>query len=627
MLILQTGSRNIASIRSGRIAARHGRTLAASLALLLLLVWLAQGAARAGAPGDKPDLSVAYLSLTPRYPAYEVVIAEGVPLLVDPATREPLPPTGRDAVKRRPKRGERLTATARVVNHGGMDAGPFEYSWLVNGKKVAGGRHPGLAARCVATSESASWQLGAAMFNEAVLKAGTFADFRHEVSFRGEGQRLEFRVLPAGGSDADAVEENNRREEHTDALAFVAVVRRREYNRWAGLMDPDAPPSFEDWIQQQFAALRGKFEQSAYAGAPGGIRQPVRLDLIRVLDDAAPVDTLAESHASHGWDGFVDYGPERDPAEDAGTVDWFLVRNLVRQLGIVDLANLQIAPEANGVRDTATGSPAGVGYAPPPALATEATLFSEHTVLALNRQLGMRRGFRGAYLYDVPRTCRVRVLDNNSGTVADAALTVHQAENGRIPETPVAQGVTNSNGEWPLPNVAVPTIRTAIGSTLSDNVFGKIDLNAGNGLLLVRVAARGEVEYHWLPITLFNQAYWRGQTDLATFDLRTRIPAPAGPEPPVNVAVVRNAVEPELITLNWQPSPSPKVAAYYVYRGRYPGYQWERVAALADRRLSFTEYISLLPGEKLRFRYAVTAVNLNGNESGLGRLPTEVLVD
>lgn len=605
------------------------RGSAAPGALLLLLVWLAQSAAGAGSvsASAKADLSVAYLSVTPRYPAYEVVTVEGVPLLVDPVTREPQPPTGRDSVKRRPKRGERLTVTARVVNHGGMDAGPFEYAWLVNGKKAKGGRHPGLAARCVAGAESVSWPLNGAALKEAVLKAGTFADFTHEVSFGGEAQRVAFRVQPAAGGTEDAVEDNNCREEHTDALAFVAVVRRREYNAWTAIADPDAPPSFEDWLQQQFSALKQKFEQSAYAGAPGGIRQPVRLDLIRVLDDDAPADALAETHASNGWDGVVDYGRQRDPAEDAGTVDWFLVRNLVRQMGVVDLANLQIAPEANAAPDSTPNRAAVVGFAPPQALATEETLFSEHTVLALNRQLGMRRGFRGVYLYDVPRTCRVRVLDNNSGTVADASLTVHQAANGRIPEAPIAQGVTDSNGEWPLPNAPAPGVRTAAGPTLADNVFGKIDLNAGNGLLLVRVAARGEVEHHWLPITLFNQAYWRGQTDLATFDLRTRIPAPNSPEPPLAVSVLRNAVEPELVTLNWQPSPSPMVAAYYVYRGRYPGFQWERVAALSSRRLSFSEYISLLPGEKLRFRYAVAAVNLSGNESGLGRVPSDVLVD
>jgi len=627
MLSFRTASRKKAPAHCDAGQVPVSAWLAALPVVALLLVGLARGASGAGTAAGKPDLSVAYLGITPRYPAYEVEIAEGVPLLVDSTTREPLPPNGRDAVKRRPKGGERITATARVVNHGSADAGPFEFTWLVNGKKAASGRHPGLAAHCVATAETTPWQLDGVALKEAPLKPGTFADFTHELPFRGEQQRVELRVQPGAGSAEDAVEGNNRREEHTDALGFVVLVRRGEYNRWAGLTDPDAPPSFEDWIQQQFTALRHKFEQSAYAAAPGGIRQPVRVDLIRVLDDAEPADALADRHLANGWDGLVDYGPTRDPAEDAGTVDWFLVRDLVRQLGIVDLATLQIAPEANAVREARPEAPFVTGYAPPPALATEESLFSEHTVLALNRLLGMRRGYRGTYLYDVPRNCRVRVLDNNSGVVPGAEITLFQSQNGRILDEPITHGLTNTNGEWPLPNATAPNIRTAIGSTLSDNVFGKIDLNASNALLLVRVAARGEVEHQWLPITLFNQAYWRGQTDLATFDLRTRIPAPAAPDPPVGLAVQRNAVEPELIALSWKPSPSPNVAAYYLYRGRYPGYQWERISALTSRRLAFSEFISLLPGERLRFRYAITSVDLSGNESRLRRLPTEVLVD
>lgn len=615
----KTGDRNI-SLNQALLCPR-------AWVLGVLLLPPAVSAVRAAAQTSaaaRPDLDVAYLSLEPRYPAYDTVITEGVPLLLDAATREPLPPNGKDPVRRWPKKGEQLIATGRVVNHGTAPTGPFRYVWLVDGKKVATGQHAGLAPDCAAEADTTEWRLAGAKLRQARLRPGTYVDFSHPFSWK-KGQRIELRLEPAGVGPEELSVANNSREERTDALAFVVLVRRSAYNRWAQLATPDAPRSFEDWMQLQFSALYQKLERSAYASAPGGVRQPLRIDLIRVLDDAEPAASFDEVSAANGWDGYVDSAGSPDPATQIGRVDWELLRGVARQLGLVDLAALRVLPEANAVKD-ASGQLAAIGYQPASAFGYEDGLLPEHSVRALNRLEGTRRGYPGIYLYDVPRACRLRVLDNNGRAVPDTELSVFEARAGAIEDHPVAEGKTDTNGEWTLPNRPAPPVRTPNGFELTANPFGKIDLNGGNGLLLVRIAARGETEYQWLPITTFNSAFWRGQTALATFDLRTRLPMPQSPAAPTQVKGPPSGIAVEQVPLSWTPSADQKVVAYFIYRGRYPGYDWERVGSVPAQRPRYSDEAAPPLGGSVRLRYAVSAVDLQGNESGLARLPNDVVV-
>lgn len=594
------------------------------LCWLLLATGISAVQVAAQAPVSRPDLDVTYLSFAPRYPAYDTVIVDGVPLLEDPAKHEPLPPDGRDPIRRWPKKGEQITATGRVVNHGTLASGPFRYSWLLDGKKVETGQHAGLAPNCVAEAETTEWRLEGARPRQALLRPGTFVDLSFEFEWK-KGRRIELRVEPAGVGPEEVSVSNNAREERSDSLAFAVLVRRSLYNRWAELSGTDVSRSFEDWVQLQFAALHQKLERSAYAAAPGGVRQPVRVDLIRVLDDTETASTFGEVHAANGWDGLIDYTDSRDPATQIGRVDWELLRGVTRQLGLVDLNALRVLPEANGAKDAA-GQLSGLGFAPASSFGYEEGLLPEHSVLALNRLEGTRRGYLGIYLYEVPRTCRLRVLDNNGRAVPDAELSVYEARAGVVENQAIAGGKTDTNGEWALPNRPAPAVRTPNGFELSPNPFGKIDLNGGNGLLLVRISARGESEFQWLPITLFNSAYWRGQTALATFDLRTRIPVSQAPAPPTQAALPRGSVAIEQVTLSWTPSTSKGVVAYFIYRAQYPSYEWERVGAATSHRSSYTDEVFPPLGGTLRVRYAVSAVDLQGNESGLARIPGEVTI-
>jgi hypothetical protein len=82
----------------------------------------------------------------------------------------------------------------------------------------------------------------------------------------------------------------------------------------------------------------------------------------------------------------------------------------------------------------------------------------------------------------------------------------------------------------------------------------------------------------------------------------------------------------EQVPLSWTPSADKRVIAYFIYRGRYPGYEWERVGGVTAQRTQYTDDTAPPPGGSLRLRYAVSAVDLQGNESGLARLPKDVIV-
>ncbi|HTE18053.1 MAG TPA: carboxypeptidase-like regulatory domain-containing protein, partial [Armatimonadota bacterium] len=447
------------------------RALFLGLALLPLL--------GAQAPPTRPDLDVAFISFTPRYPAYEVHYPDGLPQSLHPETGKPLVAEDADAVQRWPRKGELVTATARVVNHGGAPSGPFLYTWLVNGKKVAEGRHAGLAAECMALPQTVEWKLKGRTFRVAPLRPESVVELTYPFKWRRPGYSLELRVRPETAGLEEISAENNSRVERTDALGLAVLIHRRAYNEWARTPGPLGTYSFEDWVQHQVELLRRKFADAIYPSAPRGVEQAIRIDTIRVLADGEDAAAFEAVAAVNGWDGVWSYGPERrtEATQDATAADGALFDELGRQLGLIDLEVLSVRPEANAVRDALTGQPVGVGYRlPVPALTRSPAEVSlpEHSVLALNRLKGQRRGYRGTYLYDIPRSCRVRVLDNNGRPVPEADVSVYQAERGEVRPEPVAAGRTSADGVYALPNRPAPAVETETGATLRANPFGKI---------------------------------------------------------------------------------------------------------------------------------------------------------
>ena len=165
-------------------------------------------------------------------------------------------------------------------------------------------------------------------------------------------------------------------------------------------------------------------------------------------------------------------------------------------------------------------------------------IYAEHTTLALNANRGYRRGYYGEYLYDVPPTVTLYVLNNNAMPAPDVTVRFFQrasypnmlgSKHGVIDNVPEITVTTGASGTGVLPNRDVDDpVSTRTGHTLEDNPFGVIDVVGKNYEFLVEITTDDHQEYQWLDITTFNLLAWRGE-DVLT--LATNVPPPTAPAP------------------------------------------------------------------------------------------------
>jgi hypothetical protein len=107
-----------------------------------------------------------------------------------------------------------------------------------------------------------------------------------------------------------------------------------------------------------------------------------------------------------------------------------------------------------------------------------------------------------------------------------------------------AQGTTDTSGEYTLPNVPIdPNLvpLTYAGDELHDNPLGYVAVVGTNGLLHFKVEHEGFVDYAWLDITEVNNAYWGGQTDVATFERQLALGGNMQCYPPPDMAELNAA--------------------------------------------------------------------------------------
>ncbi len=386
--------------------------------------------------------------------------------------------------------------------------------------------------------------------------------------------------------------------------------------------------SFADWLQAQFDALNRNLAASTYPLAPNGVLDRVRVDVITVTEQVGG-DLVSGALAFDGRWTFRVARDDPDTPEDeaalsaehyaqtyAGTIDWGLVHELTHQLGMIDLYWLNVAGSyQNAVRDT-DGRPLLMGFQwPRPDLMGGGNLgnhswplYGDHTVGALNRNQGYRRGYYGEYLFDIPSQNTLRILDNRGQPLPGVPITIYQTAAGAIPATPVITGTTGTDGRFTLPARALPhgSLTTATGHTLAPNPFGQIDVVGFDGQLLLAAGAGAQRFYTWWPITDFNLAAWQAGTHAYERTVGTHLP-PA--DAPASLADLQGRVDGTQVSLTWPASPTPNIAAYRVYRGLEPAYYpFSLVATVTTPSLVDTTYATA--------RYAVTVVDTAGRESG-----------
>lgn len=453
-------------------------------------------------PRDETDLQVAVMTRTPRYPRYlpeyayhEVTEPGGFgPYGFSAATG--LGGGQTEATKHLPAEGELVTWTVTVRNRGtntwpGAVHGRFTLAGVSNDVTASGPVPPG----------------GRVTFTKTLPWTAATS------------QTLEFRVL-----DADARAANNVRSVDTRSVAFLSYVDENFAEDFHDARSPQYPSRFTDdyvdwvhhhmdWFNQMFAAA--------------GSSKRVHQDVLERIPDEQPdpaVDTTPFAvfpfrfHA--GADDYRQTAWYRAPED----IDYGYLHEMGHQLGLVDVYQLDVPAEANGVSHTA--------YTAPTCLMNAcADVLSPQSALGMSHWAAVAHGFYGQYLYGLPRTIRMRFLDSEGNPLPGATVKVFQyAERpglGKVITDQVKfQGTTDAEGHYVLPNVPIDTTLTPpapTGDTLHANPFGYVAVVATNGVLLFEVTKGAQRDYAWLDITEPNAAFYQGQRTLATFVRRVQV--------------------------------------------------------------------------------------------------------
>jgi hypothetical protein len=242
---------------------------------------------------------------------------------------------------------------------------------------------------------------------------------------------------------------------------------------------------------------------------------------------------------------------------------------------------------------------------------TDHHLYSSHSAGGISSTKGYRRGYYGEYQFDIPQENYFLVLDNQGNPAGDVQVSLYQrtgppnwAGELDLDNTPEITGTTGLDGRVMLANrPAGGGVTTRTGHTLHDNPLGVVDVVGGRNTFLLKLSQGDHEEFAWMDATAFNLAFWQGDVLSHTFVISTHVPPPDAPTAPL---AAPGQIQGEQATVCWDPSPSPDVIGYYVYRAGLP---YERVSELLTE-LCYTE----ASGETRV--YAVAVVDGAGRESG-----------
>lgn len=453
---------------------------------------------------SKPDLSVAYIERTPKYPGTTQVYRH-----IDWGPNGPqgdgLPVRFTSTGKQHwPTPGQTVTFTAVVKNKGAVVTPRYDFHWLIDGKDVSGGWSPPLAVQAGrAYKQTWKWKPG-----------------RHYVSFEVDRWHLIDQITAKNDFVVDA----------TDALSFGFFVEQDAYNWFNDHMNGLDSYSWEDWAQFQVREMNREFRDEIHPATPGGIEIRARLDKVTILPNGfkdpggthAPVDNVKS-----GYDGVWGFTNglmtldkdgknfyEANPQWLLGG-EWPLHHELGHQFGQPDYYLLPVSKENNKAVP-------GLAY-PTPAWFQHQMMFSgnyyhdemighdkgtwdsgyrfwgQAAADAFNVTKDMRRGFFGTFLVDVPTTNTFTFVDEQMKPIPSASISVLPAisrgyGNGWFPAKPKFTGTTDANGQW----------------TLKRSPYDVVLNWTSNGSVEFTLAMPSGKRAGFLNISDFNLEYWRG---------------------------------------------------------------------------------------------------------------------
>jgi photosystem II stability/assembly factor-like uncharacterized protein len=468
-------------------------------ALLLLLAGLAPVIAA-------PDLDVAYIARTPRYEKYQVTEEGGLDPLDSGLSKMHLAP-GQESIQRWPKKGELVTFTAVVKNMGDVPTGSFSYKWYFDGKEVKSG-----------TLES--------------IKPGenTTTTYQWKWDSEWNDHNIKFVVDP-DNAIKENLETNNSREDPTNAFCFRIHVWQSVYDWFrteATKMNPNIA-GFDDWAQNQMVAINNMFKSAIYPSTPNGILERVRLDEIVVEPNDAQDKDPNACHAPMNleWDCRWGFSPKEYPKIFIEEVPQFInepyswvMHEWGHQMGKIDVYQLFLEKDRNHVQ------PYGHIVTPSNDLMTDTKQlhYSEMHASVFNYELHKRRGYFGEYQFDLPRTCRVRILDAYGKPIPNAQIKFYEDHGHEVNAPEDFAGTADASGCFAMPNRTVHgEITTGTGHVMHDNPWGLFHLAGFNSLFFCDIRAEGQTDYQYIEVLPFNMAFRSGSKDSYTYDVRTTI--------------------------------------------------------------------------------------------------------
>ncbi|MEW5804371.1 MAG: HYR domain-containing protein [bacterium] len=472
-------------------------------------------------PRDETDLQVIAISRTPRYPRYvptyavhEITEPSGFgPYIFTAATG--LVPEQDANTQRWPNIGDPVTYTATVRNRGTNTWNSnTQGTWYIDGSAV----------------EQTSQKL--------VLQPGQTAFFSHLFPWDGQLHEIGFRLKTADSRSA-----NNELTIDSKSVPILCCIDtsyleqfREDTPQYLHAVTDD----FIDWLNNQAAHLNTLFTEA-------GCQKQVHYDWIEVLNDRAAdpaIDGLPflifPLRFYAGGENFREYSSYYyRPDED---INYGFLQEIGHQLGLISLSQLDVPGGANQV--------SGLSYSGPQGLMNGCSPFiSRHSALAMNHWLDKAQGYWGQYMYNLPAQMRLRILDVQGQPLQGATVRMYQycerpGQGKVITDQIKAQGVTDAQGEFILPNVSVDPAKvppTFAGDVLRDNPFGYLDVLGRNAVLHFRVEYGGSVDYAWLDAAEANIAYFAGQTGTATFVRTLELDGPTQGQPPLDMTELNAA--------------------------------------------------------------------------------------
>jgi hypothetical protein len=472
-------------------------------------------------PRDETDLQVICVARTPRYPRYDAqysvyqVTEQGGfgPYSFSAATGLGSGQTA--GTQRWPNPGDAVGYTATIRNRGTNPwNSPVMIRWDLNGNQL----------------QQAPASLS--------LVPGATQEFSVSVPWNAAAQdEIRFSVVAP-----DARPANNTLSVFSKSVAYLSYVDTsyienfRESTRdYPGAASDDVV----DWLNRHMARFNQLF-------ADAGTTKRVHFDVLRVLGDADPdpssppsIDFAIFPFRYQAGDGSLRLSGYYSPSDD---YDYGLLHEMGHQLGLIDLYRLNVDPAQNLVNNS--------GYSTAPCLMNGVSHFiSPDSAGAMTHWLDRAHGYFGQYLYLLPQQVRLRILGSDGTPLSGATVKLYQKCErpgmGEVITNQIKfQGTTDSQGYFTLPNVPidhglVPT--TFADDSLPDNPFGYVAVVGSNGVFLIRVEDRGFADYAWLDIVEANDAYWAGQTGVATFTRQVALGGTLQRFPPDDMAELNAA--------------------------------------------------------------------------------------